>query len=238
MFHSFSEVLSSARCIVTSEYNCEALAAVYKVPAAATIPPALDFSAFPIGGTPEPRTVAYPGRLTPSKGALDALCLVGQLANSYGPLTLLLSDPEQRCYGESDQYLKALRNTAATLRNLKVEFSHHNSSPLDIYSRAALTLCLPQAIEGFGLVPLESLAVGRPVVVTPTGGMSWALATPGIAVVPGRNVIALASAIVEILEDWPAWHLRACEARDQLMRRFDVGTVAEQHIGLYEQVGG
>jgi glycosyltransferase involved in cell wall biosynthesis len=30
---------------------------------------------------------------------------------------------------------------------------------------------MPRSIDGFGLVPLESLVSGRPVVAVPTGGM-------------------------------------------------------------------
>jgi glycosyltransferase involved in cell wall biosynthesis len=57
----------------------------------------------------------------------------------------------------------------------------------EIYGRSVLTLVKPQSIEGFGLVPLESLASGRPVVAVPTGEMDWVIGHPGGVTVPSRG---------------------------------------------------
>jgi glycosyltransferase involved in cell wall biosynthesis len=231
---SISKLLTSAQCIVTSEYNRRVLTATYQITAAAVIPPAFDFTTLSLTEEPEPRTIAYPGRLTPAKGALEAVILVGQLANSYDPLTLLLSDPSQGSYGQTEEYIQLLKDVARTFQRLSLQFLPQGCTPQEFYSRAALTLCLPLTEEGFGLVPLESLAAGRPVVATPTGGMSWVEGIPGIVAVPDRNVISLATAIVEIPSHWRDWHTKACNSHPQLQERFDARVAANQHIEVYE----
>jgi len=57
-------ILRSATVIVTSDANYRAFAELFWLPAA-IIPPATDFSAFSSVGPPDPRTIAYPGRLVP-----------------------------------------------------------------------------------------------------------------------------------------------------------------------------
>jgi glycosyltransferase involved in cell wall biosynthesis len=234
LLRSISEVLGGARCIVTSEHNRSAFSAVYQVAPSALIPPALDFEAFPLAGEPEALTIAYPGRLTAGKGALDAVMLVGQVAASHGRLTLLLSDPGRNCFGETAEYLRVLQDAAASFSQLKIEFLPTRSQSLQLYSRAALTLCMPLMEEGFGLVPLESLAVGRPVVATPTGGMSWIADIPGVITVQDRDAVGLAEAIVDVLENGEAWRARARQSRGLLRERFDARTIAAKHIGVYQ----
>ncbi len=233
LFQSVSEVLKTTRCITTSEYNRDLLAATYHIESVALIPPALDFASFQGVGEPEPRTITYPGRLTPDKGALDAVILVGQIANSYGPLTLLLSEPEQYSYGETDQYLTLLREAAGTFPNLTILFAKHGSMAIDLYSRASLTLCMPVLDEGFGLIPLESVAAGRPVIASPTGGMSWIRGIPGIVEVPDRNMVLMARTVVSMLDCWTEWHIKARDSRLHLLKRFDASVIADKHFTLY-----
>lgn len=66
--------------------------------------------------------------------------------------------------------------------------------------------------EPFGIVGIEALALGRPVVATAAGGMGeWAREELGVLTVPPDDAAALAQAIARVVEE-PAWRDRAASA--------------------------
>ena len=66
--------------------------------------------------------------------------------------------------------------------------------------RGARAVAYPSRYEGFGLVPLEAIAAGTPVVATATGAIPEVLGDGGLLVPPG-DVDALAGAIDRVLTD-------------------------------------
>jgi glycosyltransferase involved in cell wall biosynthesis len=66
--------------------------------------------------------------------------------------------------------------------------------------RGARAVAYPSRYEGFGLVPLEAIAAGTPVVATATGAIPEVLGDGGLLVPPG-DVDALAGAIHRVLTD-------------------------------------
>ena len=66
--------------------------------------------------------------------------------------------------------------------------------------RGARVVAYPSRYEGFGLVPLEALATGTPVVATTTGAIPEVLGDGGLLVAPG-DVDALAGALERVLTD-------------------------------------
>jgi glycosyltransferase involved in cell wall biosynthesis len=66
--------------------------------------------------------------------------------------------------------------------------------------------------EPFGIVGIEALALGRPVVASTTGGMGeWAREELGVLAVPPDDAPALAQAIARVVEE-PVWRDRAASA--------------------------
>jgi glycosyltransferase involved in cell wall biosynthesis len=197
------------------------------------IPPAIDFRAFPIATGCEGFTVAYPSRLIPSKGAVEAIRLLGQIQGQE--ISILLSEADRPAYGATDEYVRELRAVAASYSRLRVEHVRGDNSVPGIYHRAALTLALPQSPEGFGLVPLESLACGRPVVAMPLGGMlEWMPGLPGVAVFRPDETERARDAVLRIVESWPIWRDFAIVARDILERKYDSRVVARRYLTLYQ----
>ena len=95
----------------------------------------------------------------------------------------------------------------------------------------------PSADEVFGLVPLEALLVGTPVVVADDSGCGEIIRqTGGGLVVPLGNAIALADAIRHILDAPALWHQAASEAAVQIRTRFSGAAVAEQLDAVYRDV--
>ena len=81
----------------------------------------------------------------------------------------------------------------------RVRFLGHVADPRDAYA-ACDVFCLPSHYEAFGIVYLEAMAQGRPVVGTTAGGIPEVVADAGL-VVPPRRPEALAGALMRLLED-------------------------------------
>jgi len=141
-----------------------------------------------LGIAPERPLVVYVGRATEYKGArdlIDAMALVreGGMDASLalvGPLGLaqpVLPGADLMLPGEMDPERVAL------------------------WMGAADVIAVPSHYEGFGLVALEAMASGRPVVVTQIGGLAQIVPPGAGAHVPPRSPAALADAIAALLCD-------------------------------------
>ena len=103
-----------------------------------------------------------------------------------------------------------------------------------LYASSAVTV-LPSTEEAFGLVLVESLACGTPVVASDVGGMRD-IVTPEVGrLAPPRDVEALAAAIDEVLSMEPAGQVsQRCRQRAALWGwREKVGPA---HVELYRSV--
>ncbi|MFJ7274198.1 glycosyltransferase [Kitasatospora sp. NPDC098663] len=79
------------------------------------------------------------------------------------------------------------------------------------YYSAANVTAVPSHYEPFGLVAVESMACGTPVVATRVGGLRWSVADPRVGVlVPPRNPASLAKALVDVLTSGAAERRQAC----------------------------
>ena len=140
----------------------------------------------------------YLGRMDERKGvhvALDALAKLPPEA------TLVLQ-------GRGDPaYVGQLRERAAALRvDRRLEFSAEPRERLaGVYANADAVLFPVQWDEPWGLVPLEAMAVGRPVVATGSGGSAEYLRHEENALVysPRNSPEALAAAVTRLAEDAP-----------------------------------
>jgi rhamnosyl/mannosyltransferase len=92
--------------------------------------------------------------------------------------------------------------------------------------------------EMFGLVVLEAMAAGRPVITTALPSAVREVNVPGVTglEVPLRDVPALANALEALCHD-PARRRTMGEAgRRRVQERFTQTAMAERHIGLYQRI--
>jgi glycosyltransferase involved in cell wall biosynthesis len=101
---------------------------------------------------------------------------------------------------------------------------------------AADILVYPSYGEVFGLVPLEALQSGTPVIVSNDSGCGEIIAGlgGGLLVSPG-DPPALAGAITAMLGDLPRWREEALMAGAEASRRFHPGIVAAQLEQVYRE---
>jgi len=91
------------------------------------------------------------------------------------------------------------------------------------------------ADEAFGLVLIEAMAAGVPVVATAVGG-SREVVEPLLPMVPPGDPVAFAARVAEVLDDLAVHRAGAGELRDLVVERFDPTQMARDHLAACREV--
>ncbi|HLX86988.1 MAG TPA: glycosyltransferase [Acidimicrobiales bacterium] len=172
----------------------------WKFPDAALVPLGVDTRELPVRTRPEPPwrwRVVYVGRVVPDKGVPTLIRALAHLPADT-QLTVIGHGPQS----ELDAMAELARQVGADGR---VEFTRVARSELAARIGQADVLVFPSEWpEPFGLVPLEAMACGVPVVATGTGGSGEFLDDGGNCVLfaPG-DPAALAGAVRRVAGDPP-----------------------------------
>jgi glycosyltransferase involved in cell wall biosynthesis len=102
---------------------------------------------------------------------------------------------------------------------------------------AADVVVYPSSLEIFGLVPLEALLCGTPVIVANDSGCGEIVGRIGGGLeVPPRDHAALTDAIGRVLADLPLWRRAAADAAVRVRERFSSDQVTARIEALYAEV--
>lgn len=184
----------------------------------AVIPPGVDLSVFhPYPHTQARRELDIPardqmllfvGRIEPLKG-IDTLLRALQVLHSSGqmPHRLLLSviggdpsKPRETRHAELEK-LMTLRGELG-LGDVVTFLGRRAQETLHSYYSAADVVVMPSHHESFGMVALEAMACGTPVIATDVGGLSQLVRDGETGfLVPGRDPNALAERLHLVLTD-------------------------------------
>ena len=142
--------------------------------------------------------LCFAGRLHPSKG-------VEMLLNAFAHMQDMPLHLDIFGAGQPD-YERHLRAQASTM-GLQERISWHgrvsHAALCDGYARSHL-FCMPSLWEEpFGLVVIEAMAQGLPVVATRRGGLPE-LVAPGTGLLADAEPTTFAAAMRALLSDWPA----------------------------------
>ena len=231
----------AARVIAVSRAEREQLQALgVKAPAIADIPNPIDereFDRIPdgagfratleVGRRP---VLLFLGKLTARKG-------VDHLVRSFASLdrpeaVLIVAGNDMGAGAAIDSLVRSLGLGGRVLRPGLLT----GTGRLDALA-AANVVIYPSRDEVFGLVPLEALLCGTPVVVCDDSGCGEVItATGGGRVVPHGNPQALSDAIESILTNEPLWRRRALAAGNVARQLFGADVVCRQLEALYEGV--
>ena len=181
-------------------------------------------------GVGEARMLLFLGKLTPRKG-VDVL--VRALASLNRPDAVLVVAGNDMGAGNAiDSLVRHLGLEHRVIRTGLLTGSRR----LDALA-AANVVVYPSRDEIFGLVPLEALLSGTPVVVCNDSGCGEVIsATGGGLVVPYADVAALSVAIASILADEQDWRTRARAAAGVARRLFGAEVVCDGLEALYANI--
>ncbi|WP_055490896.1 glycosyltransferase [Streptomyces sp. TP-A0356] len=165
------------------------------------------------------------GRLVPRKGAAVSIAALALLPDTElvvvggPPADRLDDDPEVR-------RLRGIAREAGVADRVRFTGGVPSQEVPPLLRGADVVVC-PADYEPFGIVPLEAMACGRPVVASAVGGQLDTVADPSTGrLVPPRDPGALARAVGELLADPEARAACGAAGRRRVLRRYGWGRVA------------
>lgn len=191
-----------------------------------------------LGLTPEDFVVLFCGRLEPDKGIHKLLDAVTTISDPHIKL-LIVGSP---FFGRSQQsaFLRKLEQQAHALGD-RVKFTGFiQNNDLPQYYRLADMVCVPTLVEeAAGLVAVEAMACGRPVLATRSGGMPEYLAGSQAVLVDREGDVAgqLAWAI-RMLQEHPELRAQMGQAGARRARDFSVQAFYEKFVQIALDFGG
>ena len=204
------------------------------------VPCGVDVDTFTVDGPVAERPGNRPrllsvGRLVEWKGVDDIIRALhaipkAELLIAGGPsANRLRSDPEVR-------RLRAIAEEWGVSRRVKFlgQVPHDELPPL--MRSADAVVCVPW-YEPFGIVPLEAMACGVPVVAAAVGGLVDTVidGTTGV-LVPPRRPAALAKAIRKLLAEPILRYAYGIAGSDRARSRYSWDRVARESVGAYQRV--
>ncbi len=182
---------------------------------------------------PDAKIVLFVGRLEPIKGVdilLDALSHL--TCDGCQGIALIVGG---NLDGDEAARLLAIRDDLGLRDN--VRFLGAQEQRTLPYFYAAADICVvPSFYESFGMVAIEAMACGLPVIASRAGGLQFTIEheTNGLLVPPGDS-IALASALQRLLVD-DALRSKMSGAGVRMASAYSWQRVAENIVGVYGAV--
>lgn len=188
-----------------------------------------DFSAGEIGDRDEGSYILSMGSTRSHKDLPTLLSAFATLASRHPALRLLLAGSDVPGY--VDRYLAA---APADVR-ARVAFTGPVSDAelRALYAHAAV-FAFPSRYEGFGLPPLEAMALGTPVVTTTAASLPEVVGDAALLVSPG-DASALAAALESVLSDERV-RTRLIEAGRARSAAMTWERTAEETVAVYRRV--
>lgn len=213
-----------------------------------TVPPGVDLTLFRSGNqatarreldlSPDDRIIFSAGRIDPIKAFDTLLHAVSQMDESGKTLTLVIAGGEIDADGEPAGALAELGALASTL-GVRAMVRFAGSQPHDrlaVFYRAADVVAVPSRYESFGLVAIEAMASGTPVVASNVGGLRFTVENDRSGyLVPHSDPDALAHALGRILNDDDLRHRLGAGAL-QRAEQFSWDTVGERIQRMYARL--
>ncbi|MEE9277162.1 MAG: glycosyltransferase [Dehalococcoidia bacterium] len=175
----------------------------------------------------------FVGRLEPLKG-VDILLRAAALADLDRPLTLLVvgGDPDN---GDERAPLQALCRDLRIVDRVRF-VAAVGRADLPLYYQAADICVVPSYYESFGLVAVEALASGTPVIATRVGGLQHTVRDGQTGyLVSWRCPEPFAERMETLLENADLRERFGRAARDSV-QQFAWTVVADQVVGVYEDL--
>ncbi len=213
------------------------------------IPPGVDLTHFYpiptdeakeyIGVLPCEQVVLFVGRIEPLKGIdtlIEAIAILRQ-RNVMVCLSVIGGDADVSQDELSDEMarLQVLREKY-DLQDLVTFLGRRGQDTLPYYYSASEAVVVPSHYESFGMVALEAMACGTPVVASQVGGLAY-LVQDGVTgfTVPVDEPQALADCLIRLLQD-ASLRKRMGEQAAAFALDYDWDKIAARIVKLYAEI--
>lgn len=196
-----------------------------------------------IGIPKDDRMILFVGRIEPLKG-VDTLirsvsCLRVNELEKPAYLAIIGGDPNASPEAMSAEMtrLQALCDDLC-MNHLVVFLGKRGQDTLPYYYSAAEVLVIPSHYESFGMVALEAMACGTPVVASQVGGLAF-LVQDGITGfhVPDGDHEALCEKLTQLLGDHDL-RRQMGENAYRYAREYEWGAIASRIVSVYQELLG
>jgi len=246
------EVLSMAeRIVAATQAEMAQLLWLYQADTSkiVIIPPGVDTSHFYpipedeakefIGIPPCDRMLLYVGRIEQLKGidtVMEAIALM-KPKDSRVCLTVIGGDPEQE-YSDANNEMARLHDLREDigLNDLVTFLGKRGQDTLPYYYSAADVVVMPSFYESFGMVALEAMACGTPVVASQVGGLAFLVRDGETGfTVPVDDPQALAARLTDLLEN-PELQYDMSQRAVKFSKDYSWDVIAEKIVAQYREV--
>jgi glycosyltransferase involved in cell wall biosynthesis len=187
---------------------------------------------------PSVPVVLHPARLLPWKGVHLSVRMMGLLAERDVPARLLLTDTgriadwEGELAGYRAEIIELVRELGIADR-VELRAASYREMP-GLYEEADVVVYPTVAAEPYGLVPLEAMSSGRPVVATRCGGIPETVVDGETGwLVESGDVEALATRVEGLLAGPDAARRMGEAGRARVARQFDMRRYTEDLLSSY-----
>ncbi len=216
------------------------------------VPPGVDLDRFKplnrreaktyIGVPPDDKMILFVGRIQPLKG-IDILMQALALVRRREPelvknicVSIIGGDPNPDSEIERNEFerLKSLRADLG-VGDLITFLGAKDQDTLVYYYSAAEMVVMPSHYESFGMVAIEAMACGTPVIASDVGGLSFSIENGFNGyLVPGRDPESLANKIVLLLK-YRALLDQLSEQAKTWVKRYSWVNIADEITEVFEK---
>ncbi len=194
-------------------------------------------------GFEDRRVILHPARFLPWKGIVPAIRAMPQVVEEVPDAVMVMTGRAQRIYEDQDELAMYDAEIDRTIRE-KALHEHVHIGTYDHEDIPRLTALSDVVVytttgeEPFGLVPVEAMACGVPMVVTESGGLTESVVDgeTGFVITKDEEELPkeLAARVTELLQNEALAEKMGERGRQRAEERFDKRRMARDFIELSE----
>ena len=191
------------------------------------------------------RVILHPGRFLPWKGILPAVKAMPRIRKRVPDALMVMTGRAQRIYEDQDELALYDAKIDQTIQENDLRehvhigtYDHDDIPRLDALSDVVIYTTIGE--EPFGLVPVEGMACGVPVVVTDSGGLTESVVDRETGFVISKDEEnlpqELARRVSELLENEPLAEEMGKKGRERVEEKFDKARMARDFVDLSREL--
>lgn len=168
--------------------------------------------------------ILFLGRITASKNPLKFIELMKKITEILPHIRVAMGGD-----GELREKCEEMIIELRLQKNIKM--LGFVEKPYNLLSKSRI-LCMTSEWEGFGLVAVEALALGLPVIATPVGGLTE-IVDEECGLLTNDNSI-YASEVIKLIEDNVYWNKKSLKAKEKAYLLDNIDSYIETINGIYK----